>query len=144
MDPEPYLRQDERIVSSFGPYHATSSRILLCLDGDSGPVLHEIPYSRLERIEEVRLASHRLMILGATAAIGGFVSSFSLGLFSPIMAGIAGVAMIIYGGIGKPGYYQIRARGMADAELPLWQLRHRGAGSFIASVRVIVGDSLGV
>ena len=23
-------------MSSFGPYHATSSRILLCLDGDSG------------------------------------------------------------------------------------------------------------
>ena len=64
MSVQEQLREGEWIVSSFGPYYATSVRIILYLETDAGVDVRDLPYSRLERIEEVKVGNQRLMVLG--------------------------------------------------------------------------------
>ena len=141
MGVENHLNQDERIVSSFEPYYATSKRVLLYNETDSGPEVRELPYSRLERVEEVKVSDHRLMASGTVLAIAGFISAFGLGLYTPVIAVVSGIAMVIYGGIGRPAYYQLHGHGISEREELNWRVRYRGAGSFIASIRTILGDT---
>jgi hypothetical protein len=136
------LEPGERVVSTFGPYYATSSRVLLRLETETGAVVHELPYSRIEKIEQVKVSDHRMMAMGAVLAIAGFIASFGFGWITPLIAVFAGIALVFYGGTGKPAYYQLHGRGMSAQELLKWRIRYRGAGSFIASIRTIRGERL--
>ena len=136
-----HLRDGERVVSSFGPYHATSHRVLLYRERNTGPEVHELPYNRLDRIYPVSASNHGLMLLGTVVVILSFLIVITMGLVTPLLAAIVGVAAVFYGSIGKPIYYQLHGQGMPEKELRRWQVRYRGAGSFIASIRTITGKS---
>ena len=136
------LRQGERVVSNFGPYYATSDRILLYLEISTGTVQRELPYSELERIEEVKVANRRLMILGTVVALGGFFAAVGLGMVIPLIGLIIGIPAVIYGGIRRPAYYQLHSRGVSPEDMSYWQIRHHGAGSFLSSIRTITGGRL--
>ena len=134
------LRPGERVVSKFGPYYATSHRILLYLETDSRTITREIPYSELEGVEEVKLGNPRLMILGTGMALLGLLASAGWGIIIPLIGLAVGVAIVIYGGISRPAYYQLHSRSMSPRDIRYWRIRHHGAGSFLSSVRTITGD----
>ncbi len=132
----PHLAHGEQLVSSFGPYHATSSRIILIsAHGDT----HEMPYISLERIAEVQSPDHRKMFLGFLISAAGLAAMFFWYLVIPIIALVVGMLVLLQGAVGRPAYYQLEGRGMDGRELRRWQIRHYGAGSFIASISEITG-----
>ena len=139
MGVESHLNQAERIVSSFGPYHATSSRLLLHLEKNGVEELHELPYPQIERIDEVRASNHPRMMLGALIVIVSVIASFTLGIVTPLLGVAAGAFLLLHGSIGGPAYYQVYGRDVPREQMYLWQIRHRGAGSLIASIRTITG-----
>ena len=158
-----YLAENERLVSSFGPYHATSRRVILVIPAPStvisapSPVIpakagiqtsdrrsertrvHELPYTNLESIAEVRTADRKKMMLGAAIAALGLATLFAWYLIVPIIALVAGVFMTLQGATQRPAYYQLKGRGMEGEDLHKWQVIHYGAGSFIASITMMTG-----
>ena len=141
-DIEDQLGQGERVVSNFGPYYATSNRVLLYFQSRTGIVIRELPYAQLERIEEVKLGNPKMMILGTVMALGGFLAAAAWGIVIPLLGLVVGVPVVIYGGIGRPAYYQLHGRDVPGKDIPFWRVRHRGAGSLISSIRTITGESL--
>ena len=141
IDPAPYLRDDERIVSQFGPYFATSQRVLLVIERRGETEFHEIPYSQLESVEDITVFNHRRMVRGALLALAGVLVSLIWLSIVSIALLITGIVLLLAGAIWKVTYYQLRGRGMEGAELHRWQIRHFGAGSFIASIHTITGRS---
>lgn len=135
-----HLRPDERIISSFGPYHATSSRVILFLEKDTGDEIYELPYSHLEKIEEITVANHRRMMLGTLITISSFVAAYGLGLITPMIGVVIGILMVLQGGVVRMIFYQLYGKGMSADELYRWQIRRHGGGSLIASIRTIIGD----
>ena len=143
-----YLAEGERVVSSFGPYHATSRRVILVIPAKSGILLsresgetrvYELPYTSLESITEVRTTDRRKMILGACLSGLGLATLFAWYLILPIVAVVSGVFIMLQGATEKPAYYQLKGRGMEGEDLHRWQVIHYGAGSFIASISTMTG-----
>ncbi|HEU0021624.1 MAG TPA: hypothetical protein VFR55_08135 [Dehalococcoidia bacterium] len=135
------LAASEKMLSAFGPFYATSYRVLR-LDpprGLSRGYLLEIPYSQLASVELVRRANHQMLALGTAMII--------LGLFIlPIMPISAALTLPIGGGIlylgarGKPGYYQLMAHDMPQQAEKYWQVEYNRSGNFIATVRSVIGQ----
>ena len=142
MAVDSHLNQTERIVSQFGPYYATSIRLLLHLERNGVEELHELPYSQIERIDAVRTSDHTRMILGAVVVAASIILSLSLGMFTPLLGVVAGAFLVLHGSIGGPAYYQVHGRGVPPKQMRLWQIRYRGAGSLIASIRTITGERI--
>ena len=136
---EPLLMSGERLVSSFGPYHATSRRVILVSERRDGPQMHELPYTDLESITEVCASDHRRLAVGGALVLAGLLTLFAWFLIVPIAAIVMGVVMLLQGSIGRPAYYQLKGRGMEGRDLYRWQVRHFGAGSFIASISAMTG-----
>ena len=141
MNVESHLRPDERIISTFEPYYATSSRVLLYLEKNDGDVVYDLPYTRIEKIEAIRTSNQPKMLLGAVVTIASFIATFGLGMITPLLGVVAGVFLVLHGGIGGLSYYQIHGKGVPNEEMYRWQIRYNGAGSLIASIRTIVGDA---
>lgn len=136
---EPLLESGERLVSSFGPYHATSRRVILVSESQGDAQTHELPYTDLESITEVRASDRRRLIIGGTLLVAGVLTLFAWFLIVPIVAIVLGIVILLQGSIGRPAYYQLKGRGMEGRELYRWQVRYFGAGSFIASISAITG-----
>ena len=137
---EPLLDSGERLVSSFGPYHATSRRIILLNERrDGSRVHHELPYAELESITEVRSWDRRRVGLGAALTAVGLATMFAWFLILPIVAVAMGAIIILQGSMGRLAYYQLKARGMEGKALHRWQVKRYGAGSFIASISEMTG-----
>lgn len=134
-----YLAEGERVVSSFGPYHATSRRVILLLRRREETRVHELPYITLESITEVRTTDRKKMLLGACLSALGLATIFAWYLILPIVSVVAGVFIILQGATEKPAYYQLKGRGMEGEDLYRWQVIHYGAGSFIASISTMTG-----
>ncbi len=134
-----YLGADERLVSSFGPYHATSRRVILVIERRGAARVHELPYTILESITEVRASDHKRMMLGAAIAVCGLLTLFAWYLIVPVIAITVGIVTLFHGSVGRPAYYQLKGRGIEGKDLRRWQVRHYGAGSFIASISAITG-----
>ncbi len=139
IDPSPFLRDNERVVSQFGPYFATSQRVLLVINRQGETEFHEIPYSKLESAEEIEVPNYPRVVRGAVIACGGIIVSLLWLTFVSVALIVAGVLLLIRGAFWKVGYYQLRAQGMQGGELRRWQLKRVGAGSFIASIHTITG-----
>lgn len=139
LDTSAHLKDGERIVSQFGPYFATSRRILVVMKKAAETVVDELPYTQLETIYEVSVPNHRKMMIGAILAIAGFVLTFVWYLILPLIAAFLGIFLVFQGSVGQPAYYQLHAHGMEKHQLQRWQIRHYGAGSFIATIRTITG-----
>ena len=136
---EPLLESGERLVSSFGPYHATSRRVILVSERKGGARTHELPYTDLESITEVRASDRKRLIVGGTLLVAGVLTLFAWFLIVPIVAIVLGIVVLLQGSIGRPAYYQLKGRGMEGRELYRWQVRYFRAGSFIASISAITG-----
>ena len=137
---EPLLHSGERIVSSFGPYHATSRRVILLIERRDGSRIHdELPYTELESIAEVSSWDRRRVGLGVAITAIGLATMFAWFLILPIVAVAMGAMVILQGSIGRPAYYQLKARGMEGKALRRWQVKRYGAGSFIASISEMTG-----
>ena len=134
-----YLAEGERVVSSFGPYHATSRRVILLIRRRKETRVHELPYITLESITEVRTTDRKKMLLGACLSALGLATIFAWYLILPIVSVVAGVFIILQGATEKPAYYQLKGRGMEGEDLHRWQVIHYGAGSFIASISTMTG-----
>ncbi len=133
------LEDGERIVSSFGPYFATSRRILLYLERARGLIIRELAYESLNDIRSVNRANHLLLLAGVMLVIISFFSMPILGVFLPLAGAGLGAYFLILGSVGRPAYYQIEAEDILPQEQWLWQIRHQGSGSFIATIRIILG-----
>ena len=140
MGVESHLKQRERIVSRFGPYYATSTRLILHLERRGVEEIHELPYSEIEKIDEVRTSNHSRMMIGALVTVVSIIVAYSLGMITPLLGVVAGAFLVLHGSIGGPAYYQVHGRGVPRAQMHLWQIRYRGAGSLIASIRTIIGE----
>ena len=137
---EPLLGSGERLVSSFGPYHATSRRVILVNERRGGGArTHELPYTELESITEVRASDHKRLAVGIGLVTVGLLTLFAWFLIVPIVAVVMGIVVILQGSIGRPAYYQLKGRGMEGRDLYRWQVKYYGAGSFIASIGAITG-----
>ena len=143
-----YLAEGERLVSSFGPYHATSRRVILIIPTKSGILLsqeseqtrvYDLPYTSLESITEVKTTDRKKMMLGACLSGLGLATLFAWYLILPIIALVAGIFIMLQGATEKPAYYQLKGRGMEGEDLHRWQVIHYGAGSFIASITMMTG-----
>ena len=143
-----YLAEGERVVSSFGPYHATSRRVILIIPAKSGILLsqeggetrvYDLPYTSLESVTEVKTRDRKKMLLGACLATLGLATIFAWYLIVPIIAVVAGVFIVLQGATERPAYYQLKGRGMEGEDLYRWQVVHYGAGSFIASITMMTG-----
>ena len=126
-------------MSSFGPYHATSRRVILVNERRGGARTHELPYTELESITEVRASDHKRLAVGIGLVIVGLLTLFAWFLIVPIVAVVMGIVVILQGSIGRPAYYQLKGRGMEGRDLYRWQVKYYGAGSFIASIGAITG-----
>ena len=133
------LGKDERIVSSFGPYFATSRRILLYMDRARGLLVRELSYESLSNIRSVNKANHLVLLAGIGLVIASLFSMPILGVFLPLAGAALGAYFLILGSVGRPAYYQIEAEGILPQEQWLWRINHRGSGSFIATIRIILG-----
>ena len=143
-----YLAEGERVVSSFGPYHASSRRVILIIPAKSGILssqesaetrVYDLPYTSLESIAEVKTTDRKKMMLGACLSGLGLATLFAWYLIVPIIAVVAGVFIILQGATERPAYYQLKGRGMEGEDLYRWQVVHYGAGSFIASITMMTG-----
>jgi hypothetical protein len=139
LDASTHLRDGERIVSQFGPYFATSQRILVVVEKAEETIVEELPYAHLESIDEVSLPNHKKMTVGAILTIGGVTLAFGWFLLVPLIAALVGIVLVLHGSVGQLAYYQLRGRDMKKKNLQRWQVRHYGAGSFIATIRTITG-----
>jgi hypothetical protein len=133
------LRHEETVVSDHNPYYATSQRVILLLDVDGREELWEIPYERLSSVEVVKLPRHKMMIAGTLLVISGVIMS-SMGFITSPLAIVAGVAALIYGGIGKEAFYQFHANNMTKEETTKWRLVYWGSGSFIRTIETLRGN----
>ena len=135
------LMPGEELLSEFKPFYATSRRIIRCREKSSGLEIVELPYARLDSIEMVRTPQHRLMMSGTVIVIGALAAT-ALGLirFMTIPAIIVGIGVVIYGGIGQEGYYQLHIRNAARGEEKVWRIKFVGSGSFVATLRSVIGQ----
>ncbi len=140
MGVETHLKQRERIVSRFGPYYATSTRLILHLEKKGAEEIHELPYSQIEKIDEVRTSNHPRMMLGVVVTVVSIIVAYSLSMITPLLGVVAGAFLVLHGSIGGPAYYQVHGRDVPREQMRLWQIRYRGAGSLIASIRTIIGE----
>ena len=68
-----YLAPAEKVLSVFGPFYATSHRVLR-LDPEGGPsrgYLLEIHYNQVTSVELMRRANHPMMVMGAIMVLLG-------------------------------------------------------------------------
>jgi len=140
-DIQSHLASSERVISVFGPFYATSSRVLR-LDPPNGPSkghLLEIPYNQLTSVEMVRRSNHPVLILGTVMVILGLMLSVVL-FFSTILVILLGGAFLYVGAKGKPGYFQLSAREMPKQAEKFWQVEYDRSGNFIATVRSAIGQ----
>jgi hypothetical protein len=136
-----HLEPSEKLISSFGPFHATSYRVLR-LDPVNGPSrghLLEIPYSQLASVKLVQRPNHPLLIMGTVVIILGLFMTQAL-VFSSVLSLIVGGLFIFVGARGKPAYFQIYAHNMPQQAERYWQVRYERSGSFIATVRSVIGE----
>ena len=134
------MRQGEAIISDHNPFYATSHRVIHLEEKDGGEELSELPYSRVTSVEVVKLARHNVMIAGTMMVVGGAITAATLNFITSWLAVIAGIGVVLYGGIGREAYYQFRAEGMDKEEEAKWRLAYYGSGSFVRTVQTAMGD----
>lgn len=135
------LAPREKVISTFGPFCATSFR-LLRLDPVHGPSrghVLEILYPDLTAVKMMHRPNHPMLIMGTVIIVLGFLMMV-LVPFSAVLAIIMGGLFLFLGAKGKAGYFQIYARDMPKHAERYWQVAYDRSGSFIATVRSIIGE----
>ncbi len=136
-----HLMAGEEMLSQFDPFYATSRRVIRYVQKPTREEFLELPYARLTSIETIKTPRHNLMIAGTAVIIGAvflFLTLFVVITLLPAI--IMGLAMIIYGGMGKEGYVQLHIHGATSGEERPWRVKWQGSGSFIATIRSVIGQ----
>lgn len=141
MPVESHLGLNEKLISRCHPFYATSKRLIRYQTRKGQEQVYQLPYDSLSSIELVQRPSHRMMMAGTGMTILGAILA-AMGLFTSILALIAGIGVVAYGGMNRPSCYQIRARDMPKVEEGRWRidLNLRASGAFIATLRTIIGE----
>ena len=134
-----HLRQGETIISDHQPFYATSQRIVLCHEDGGREEVWDIPYARLISIDEVKLPHYKVLIAATMAIVGGAMMS-QIGLITAWLAILLGVVVFVYGLTGRKAFYQFNIHDMTTEEETRWRLPHWGSGSFVSTIRVIIGE----
>jgi len=135
------LAPRETVICTFGPFCATSFR-LLRLDSKDGPSrgqILEIAYPDLTAVKIVHKPNHPMLIMGTVSVVLGLLLTPIL-VFSPIFSIIVGGLFLFIGAKGKAGYFQIYARDMPKHAEQYWQVAYERSATFIATVRSIIGE----
>lgn len=130
-----HLLPDEEVRARVGSFLATNRRILRyeeALDGKETAT--ELSYMRVRGIEKVRPPNHRIMTGGTLLAVGGFLISMIVGLYTPLLLVPAGVGMILFGARGRDAFYQLQTSGATPADEARWRVPYNGSMQFIAEV----------
>ena len=135
------LAPREKVISTFGPFFATSFRLLRLdpADGPSRGHVLEIPYPELTAVKMMHKPNHPMLIMGTVVVVLGFLMMV-LVPFSAVFAIIFGGLFLFLGAKGKAGYFQIYARNMPKHAEQYWQVAYNRSGSFIATVRSVIGE----
>ena len=136
------LRHGETIISDHQPFYATSQRVIHYEEKYGREELWEISYARLTSVEVIKMPRHKMMIAGTMLVVGGAIMAATLAFITSWFAILAGVGALIYGGIGREAYYQLHASGMTKEEAARWRLVYWGNGSFIRTIRTVIGERL--
>ena len=80
-----------------------------------------------------------MLIMGTVSVVVGLLVT-SILVFSPIFAIIVGGLFLFIGAKGKAGYFQIYARDMPKHAEQYWQVAYERSGTFIATVRSVIGE----
>ena len=167
MSLQDILTPGEKTLAECDPFYATSRRIIRYEGEDRPDSTHELAYHELAGVEVVRKPNHPMMVAGTLAVISAIFLAFAkILLITPILSLIAGVLLLYFGSRGQPGYYRLILRtpptatlgtseeqrgptigsllillGLkAPADETLWQLDYLKGGSFIETVRTVVGN----
>lgn len=167
MSLQDILTPGEKMLAECGPYYATSRPIIKYEGEDRPDSTHEIAYHELAGVEVVRKPSHPMMVAGTLAVISAIFLAFAKVLvFTLILALIAGALLLYFGSRGKPGYYRLILKTPPSAPFSpskeqggptigsllillglktppdetLWRLDYWKGGSFIETVRTVVGN----
>lgn len=167
MSVQDILKPGEKVLSVCKPLYATSQRIVRYDERMPGEQVDEIAYNDLTGVELMWKPSHPMMILGTVCIIAAiFLSLTGLILITSVPALIIGVVLLVLGARGGPGYYRLRTRDSSphpyltpdrkqsitlltvmeylglrtSIEETRWRMDYSKAGSFLATVRNIVGD----
>ena len=133
------LRAQESIMSDHDPFYATSERIVYYKNLDGREEFSYIDYSRLESVEIIKEPNHKALVAGTLLIVGGAIMAATLQYLTAWPAIIFGVGAMIYGGIGRESHYQILASNMTNEESSMWRLPYWGSGSFIRTIKTVVG-----
>ena len=167
MSVQDVLMPGEKILSVCKPLYATSQRIVRYDERMPGGPVDEIAYHQLTGVELMWKPSHPMMIIGTVSIIAAvFLSLTGLIFITSVPALIIGVVLLALGARGGPGYYRLRISdpsagaymtpdrkqgntllmlmeylGLRTAvEETRWRMDYSKAGSFLATIRNIVGD----
>ena len=157
----------EKILSECRPFYATSRRIIRYDESSPREQVSEVDYQQITAVEIIRKPSHPTMLLGTLCVLAAlFLGTTGFLIVTAVPAAIGGIALVILGARGKLGYYQLHIRKQAapvatdpDGDLGStmvsfvgslglrtppdqlrWRLDYYQAGSFIATVRNVLGE----
>ena len=153
------LQPTEKLLSEFPPFYATSYRVIRLSEAAAPtprrdwwtllswgkpppappPLLLELPYSQITGVERVDEARHPMMAAGTGMIILGLLL-----LVIPFVTGVlaiaVGVGLLAAGAKGQLAYYQIQARNLPPEQAQFWRIPYAGSGSFVATVRQVIGQ----
>ena len=157
----------EKILSECRPFYATSRRIIRYDERSPGDQVSEVDYQQIIAVEIIRKPSHPTMLLGTLCVLGAiFLGTTGIIIVTAVPAAIGGIALLILGARGKLGYYQLHIRKQAapattgsdrdpgstmvsfmesvglrtPPDQLRWRLDYYHGGSFIATVRNVLGE----
>ncbi len=137
-----YLGPGEDIVAQAGEFYATTFRVIRrTVDKQGKEDVRFMPYSSLETVELVTRPNHRLMLLGTALAVLSLPSFFYL-VVSPFIMLAVGIGLVVYGGVDREVYYQLRARNMTEAEARVWRLPRKTCGQLAATIKHNINDRM--
>ncbi len=131
----------EEILSQFESFYATSRRVIHYRQKSRGEEFRELSYHRLASIETIKTPRHNLMMSGTVIIISAILLTYvGLIFVTSIPVFLIGLFLIIYGGFGKEGYYQLHIYDAARGEERPWRVQYWGSSHFIATLRGIIGE----
>ena len=166
MSLQDILPPGEKMLAECSPFYATSRRIIRYEEGDRPDSTHELSYQDLAGVEVIRKPSHPMMALGTVAVLSSIFLALTGIIITAVASLIAGAAMLFLGSKGKPGYSRLLLKtrpltlvaGPEEQRGPtvggllillglktpgdetLWLLDYWRGGSFIETVRTVVGN----
>ncbi len=166
MSLQDVLIPGEKVLSECKPLYATSRRIIRYDEGPGAEPMAELAYHQISGVQVRQQPSYFMMVFGALCLISALYLTLLGHIFiTALPALVIGVVLMFFGAQGKFRYYQLRLRNvpppvttepetnwdttvrpfmesigvMTPAYEALWRLDYHSGGSFIATIRTVIG-----